>query len=122
MNLADPSGGIGWRNRERAPFVDRVRPDVTMALALVHHLSIAANVPLAEVVAWLASFGGRTIVEFPHTDDVQVQRLLANKPAGLFDDYRRDGFEVLLAERFLVHRQETLPAGTRTIYLVEPKP
>jgi SAM-dependent methyltransferase len=122
MNLADPSGGIGWRNRERAPFVDRVRPDVTMALALVHHLSIAANVPLAEVVAWLASFGGRTIVEFPHTDDVQVQRLLANKPAGLFDDYRRDGFEALLAERFLVHRQETLPAGTRTIYLVEPKP
>jgi SAM-dependent methyltransferase len=122
MNLADPSGGIGWCNRERAPFVDRVRPDVTMALALVHHLSIAANVPLAEVVAWLASFGGRTIVEFPHTHDVQVRRLLANKPAGLFDDYRRDGFEALLAERFLVHRQETLPAGTRTIYLVEPKP
>jgi SAM-dependent methyltransferase len=122
MDLTDPSGGIGWRNRERAPFVDRVRPDVTLALALVHHMSIAANVPLAEVVAWLAGFGGRTVVEFPHADDVQVRRLLANKPAGLFDDYRRDGFESLLAERFLVHRQETLPAGTRTIYLVEPKP
>jgi len=122
MNLADPSGGIGWRNRERAPFVERARPDVTLALALVHHLSIAANVPLPEVVGWLASFGGRTVVEFPHTDDVQVKRLLANKPAGLFDDYRRDAFESLLAERFLVHRQETLPAGTRTIYLVEPKP
>jgi len=122
MNLVDPSGGIGWRNRERAPFVDRVQPDVTMALALVHHLSIAANVPLPEVVAWLASFGGRCVVEFPHRDDVQVKRLLANKPAGLFDDYQRDAFEALLAERFLVHRQQTLPAGTRTIYLVEPKP
>jgi SAM-dependent methyltransferase len=121
MNLVDPSGGIGWRNRERAPFVDRVRPDVTMALALVHHLSIAANVPLPEVVAWLASFGGRVVVEFPHTDDVQVKRLLANKPAGLFDDYQRDRFEALLVEQFLVHRQETLPGGTRTIYLVEPK-
>jgi SAM-dependent methyltransferase len=122
MNLADPSGGLGWRNRERAPFVDRVRPDVTLALALVHHLTIAANVPLPEVVAWLADLGGRTVVEFPHTDDVQVKRLLANKPAGLFDDYRRDAFEALLGERFLVHRQETLPGGTRTIYLVEPKP
>jgi hypothetical protein len=122
MNLTDPSGGIGWRNRERAPFLDRVRPDLTLALALVHHLTIAANVPLPEVVMWLAAFGGRTVVEFPHTDDVQVQRLLANKPAGLFDDYRRDAFETLLSERFLVHRQETLPAGTRTIYLVEPKP
>ena len=50
-----------------------------------------------------------------------MKRLLANKPAGLFDDYRRDAFEALLAERFLVHRQETLPAGTRTIYLVEPE-
>ena len=122
MNLVDPSGGIGWRNRERAPFVDRVRPDTTLALALVHHLTIAANVPLPEVVSWLASFGGRVVVEFPHVDDVQVKRLLANKPAGLFDDYRRDAFETLLAEQFLVHRQETLPGGTRTIYLAEPKP
>jgi SAM-dependent methyltransferase len=122
MNLVDPSGGIGWRNRERSPFVERLRPDVTLALALVHHLAIAANVPLPEVVAWLAAFGGRCVVEFPHTDDVQVTRLLANKPAGLFDDYRRDAFEALLAEHFLVHRQETLPAGTRTIYLLEPKP
>ncbi|HEX6420428.1 MAG TPA: class I SAM-dependent methyltransferase [Acidimicrobiales bacterium] len=122
MNLVDPSGGIGWRNRERAPFAERVRPDVTLALALVHHLAIAANVPLPEVVGWLASFGGRLVVEFPHTDDVQVQRLLANKPAGLFDDYRRDAFEALLAEHVLVQRSETLPGGTRTIYLVEAKP
>jgi SAM-dependent methyltransferase len=122
MNLIDPSGGIGWRNRERAPFADRVKPDVVLALALVHHLAIAANVPLPEVVAWLASFGGRLVVEFVHPDDVQVKRLLANKPAGLFDDYRREGFEALLAAQFLVHEQQTLPGGTRTIYLAEPKP
>jgi hypothetical protein len=53
MNLADPSGGIGWRNRERAPFAERVQPDVT--LALVHHLTIGANVPLPEVVDWLGT-------------------------------------------------------------------
>jgi SAM-dependent methyltransferase len=122
MNLVDPSGGIGWRNRERAAFVERVRPDATLALALIHHLTIAANVPLPEVVAWLASFGGRVVVEFPHVDDVQVKRLLANKPAGLFDDYQREAFEALLAEQFLINRQETLPGGTRTIYLVEAKP
>jgi SAM-dependent methyltransferase len=122
MNLVDPSGGLGWRNRERAPFAARVRPDLVLALALVHHLAIAANVPLPEVLAWLASFGGRLVVEFVHVDDPMVQRLLGNKPAGLFDDYRRDAFEHLLDERFLVHRQETLPGGTRTLYLVEPKP
>ena len=66
--------------------------------------------------------GGRLVVEFVHPEDVQVTRLLANKPAGLFDDYRRDAFEALLAEHFAVHRQETLPGGTRTLYLVEAKP
>jgi SAM-dependent methyltransferase len=122
MNLADPSGGLGWRNRERASFDDRVQPDVVLALALVHHLAIGANVPLPEVVSWLGSFGGRVVVEFVHVDDVQVKRLLANKPQGLFDDYRREAFEALLAERFLVHEQYRLPAGTRTLYLAEPKP
>ena len=34
MNLVDPSGHRR-RNRERAPFVERVRPDATMALALI---------------------------------------------------------------------------------------
>jgi SAM-dependent methyltransferase len=122
MNLADPSGGTGWRNRERASFADRVQPDVTLALALVHHLVIGANVPLSEVVDWLGSFGGRLVVEFVHVDDPMVERLLASKPAGLFDDYQRDAFERLLGERFLVHRQQTLPRGTRTMYLAEPKP
>jgi 2-polyprenyl-3-methyl-5-hydroxy-6-metoxy-1,4-benzoquinol methylase len=122
MNLVDPSGGIGWRNRERAAFAERVRPDVVLALALVHHLAIAANVPLPEVVSWLRSFGASLVVEFVDVDDVQVARLLANKPAGLFDDYRRRAFERLLAEHFLVHEQQTLPGGTRTLYLAEPKP
>ena len=122
MNLVDPSGGIGWRNRERAPFSQRVRPDLVLALALVHHLAIAANVPLPEVVAWLRSFGGRLVVEFVHMDDPMVRRLLGNKPGGLFDDYRRDAFEAILGEHFGVHRQETLPSGTRTLYLAEPKP
>lgn len=122
MNLADPSGGLGWANRERAAFSERVRPDVTLALALVHHLAIGANVPLAQVIDWLGTFGGRQVVEFVHPDDPMVQRLLANKPPGLFGDYQRDSFETLLAERAQVEHSETLPGGTRTLYLVEPGP
>jgi ribosomal protein L11 methylase PrmA len=122
VDLADPPGGIGWRNRERAPFSERMRPDVVLALALVHHLVIAANVPVPEVVAWLRSFGGRVVVEFVEPADVQVQRLLANKPSGLFDDYTRPAFEQLLAEHFLIAAQESLPSGTRTLYLLDPKP
>ena len=37
------------------------------------------------------------MVEFVHPDDPMARRLLANKPDGLFPDYRRDAFEALLA-------------------------
>lgn len=121
MDLVDPSGGLGWRNRERAPFAERVQPDLVLALALVHHLAIGANVPLPQVVDWLADFGCRVAVEFVHVDDPMVARLLANKPAGLFDDYDRPAFERLLGDRFTVERSETLPGATRTLYVAVPR-
>lgn len=121
VDLVDPSGGLGWRNHERAPFIERIRPDMVLALALVHHLAISANVPLPQVVDWLADFGGRLVVEFVHVDDPMVQRLLSNKPAGLFDDYQQETFEALLQERCHIERFETLPEGTRTLYLVRPR-
>jgi hypothetical protein len=61
------------------------------------------------------------VVEFVHTDDPMVKRLLANKPAGLFDDYRKDAFERFLEERCQVERSQTLPEGTRTLYLARPR-
>ena len=57
-----------------------------------------------------------------NVDDPMVERLLTNGPAGLFDDDQREVFERPLGERFLVHRQQTLPGGTRTMHLAEPKP
>jgi hypothetical protein len=121
IDLQDPSPGIGWRNTERPAFYDRSKPDVILMLALLHHIAITGNVPLPQIVDWMASFGARIVVEFVHTDDVQTKRLLANKPEGLFPDYRVDVFEKLLAERFTIEKQESLPSGTRTLYLVTPR-
>jgi hypothetical protein len=121
MNLADASPGLGWRGRERKAFDQREKPELVLALALLHHLVISASVPLPEVLDWLHSLGARLVVEFVHPDDGMVERLLANKPAGLHDDYRVDVFESLLAERFEVERQERLPSGTRTLYCARPR-
>jgi hypothetical protein len=55
-------------------------------------------------------------------DDPMVERLLTNGPAGLIDDDQGEVFERPLGERFLVHRQQTLPGGTRTMHRAEPKP
>ncbi|MFE9959876.1 methyltransferase domain-containing protein [Micromonospora sp. NPDC005299] len=121
MDLADPSPGGGWRGVERAAFADRARADVVLALALVHHLAIGRNVPLPEVLDQLAALtlaGGSLVVEFVHPDDPMARRLLANKPDGLFPDYRREVFESLLATRGRVVCRTELPSGTRTLYQV----
>ena len=121
MDLTDPSPSIGWRLKERPSFLDRAKPDAVLALALVHHLAIGANVPLPEVVSWLHSLGGHLVVEFVGPDDPMSRRLLSNKPAGLFPDYRSEIFEKLLAERFEIERQVTLDSGTRTLYSAVPR-
>ncbi len=121
MNLVDPSPSRGWRGAERRGFADRGRPDLVLALALVHHLAIAANVPLSEVVAWLRSLDTPVVIEFAAPEDPMVQRLLANKPPGLHDDYRFDAFDRLLEDSFTVDRREPLPGGTRTLHLVTPR-
>jgi hypothetical protein len=120
-DLADPSPGLGWRNAERRPLADRGRPDLILCLALVHHLSIAANVPLAEVVVWLADLGAPAVIEFPTREDPMVRRLLAAKREGSHPDYDRERFERLLEERFEVVRHEELGSRTRHMYAVGPR-
>lgn len=126
MDLADPSPGGGWRGVERASLAARAEADAVLALAVIHHLAIGRNVPLAEVADWLVGFvasagaRGRVVVEFVHPEDPMARRLLANKPAGLFPDYRREEFERLLERRCVIERREELPSGTRTLYVAAP--
>ena len=54
------SPGLGWRGAERRPLERRGEPGLVLALALVHHLSITGNVPLAELLDWFASLERRS--------------------------------------------------------------
>ena len=102
LDLSDPSPGLGWRSSERPAFVDRVRPDLVLCLAVVHHLALTNTVPLDEIVAFLADFGAPLVVEFPHRDDVMAARLLARKRHGVFDAYDQANWERALGTRFAV--------------------
>ena len=124
LDLSDPSPGLGWRSRERLPFVERIRPDLVLCLAVVHHLALTNTVPLDEIVGLPRRLRAPLVVEFPHHDDVMASRLLARKRAGVFDAYNRENWERALQSRFTVLTSETLPGGTRTLYhcdgLTEP--
>ena len=121
MNLADPSPGLGWRGLERRSMPDRGKPDLVLALALIHHVAIAANVPVKEFVDWLASLGSALVIEFPTREDPMVKKLLAPKRDGLHPDYELGFFERTLNEAFEVERSERIESGTRILYYARPK-
>ncbi len=111
MDLSDPSTGLGWRGLERPGFTDRVRPDLVLCLAVVHHLALTDTVPFELIVDFLRDFDSPLVVEFPHRDDPMAARLLARKRAGLFDHYDRPEWEKALQARFNVVETETAPSG-----------
>jgi hypothetical protein len=122
VDLADPSPGRGWRGLERTRLEERGRPDLILALALVHHLAISRNLPFSELVTWLRGLRSRLVIEFADRDDPMVTRLLAAKREETHESYRREEFERALAEGFEVERREELGSGTRTLYLAKPRP
>jgi hypothetical protein len=86
---------------------------------LIHHLVIAANVPLAEVVDWLASFGAEVLLEFPSKKDPMVRALLRNK-RDQYDDYSQEHLEAELRRHFDIRLSEPLPSAERTLYHAVP--
>jgi len=120
IDLLNPSPAQGWRGRERSRLEDRGHPDLVLCLGLIHHLVIAGNIPLPEVVDWLASLQAEVIIEFPSKRDPMVRGLLRNK-ADQYDDYSLPALEAALQESGLKTRSRTaLPSGERTLLYVTP--
>ena len=120
-NLADPSPALGWRGLERKPLADRGAPDLMLALALIHHVSISANIPVADFLQWARDQETTLLIEFPKRTDPMVRALLANKHEGANPDYEEEIFERELESRFTVERREELPSGDRILYLARPR-
>jgi hypothetical protein len=120
MDLSDPSPGLGWRGTERRSLLQRGRPDVVLCLALIHHLAITSNVPIADLVDWFAEIGADLVVEFPTPDDIMVKHLLLNKDQ-VYADYSVEYFERTLRGRFDVRDRLMLASRTRILYYATPR-
>lgn len=120
MNLVDSSPNLGWRLKERKSLEERGRPDLTLCLALIHHLVIGAGVLLRDLLDWLVGLGGGLVIEFVGKQDPMVQQLLRNKRDN-YADYEPELFERWLNERFVVTASERLESGTRTLYYAKAR-
>ena len=115
QNVADPSPNWGWRNRERSDLQTRSRPDLVLCLALIHHVVITANIPLAEFVDWLAGLTDKLVIEYVSRKDDKVQTLLRNKE-DKYQDYSRESLEANLRRHFNIRAQQDVNDGDRTLY------
>lgn len=120
MDLTNPSPSLGWRHQERNSFVSRGPADMVMALALIHHLAIANNVPLADVAVLFAELGQNLIVEFVPKTDSQVKRLLATR-ADIFPQYTQEGFEAAFSQYFTIVQSVGIQDSERILYLMEKR-
>lgn len=120
QDLTQPSPGIGWDNEERRSFAGRANPEAILALALVHHLAIGANIPLPRVAGFFAKLAPWAIVEFVPKSDSQVARLLASRE-DIFDGYSKEGFLDAFAPYFEVNDSAQVSESERTVYLFRRK-
>lgn len=117
FDLMNPSPAIGWANRERRALFDRVRPNLVLALALIHHVCLSNNVPISDFIDLLWDLGGDVIVEWVPKDDPQALRLLAARE-DVFDRYDETHFEQEATRKFAIARREPVAGTNRRLYLL----
>ena len=120
LDLTNPSSSIGWAHSERMSIADRGPVDLVMALALIHHLAIANNVPLGSVAKFFAQLGKHLIIEFVPKTDPQVVRLLRARE-DIFDTYTQSDFESDFQEYFTIASQKEVGSDGRVLYLMTRK-
>ena len=118
LDLTNPSPAIGWNNEERLSILERGPVDAVFALALIHHLTIANNVPLARLADFFHQVGRWLVIEFVPKQDSQVQILLGSRK-DIFPDYTREGFEEAFKRFFDIHEAVQIQNTERVVYLME---
>lgn len=124
LDVLNPSAAVGFENKERQSFLDRITkfaPNVTSALAVIHHMSLSGNVPFEMSAQFFASFSEHLIIEFPKREDSWVQRLLNTKGEfkAHFDFYNIDNFEASYLKYFTLIEKIVINDSQRVMYLLK---
>ena len=115
FDASNPSGNIGWNEKERKSFKNRAKFDAILALAFEHHLTIAKNIPLNQVIDWLVSLAPTGLIEFVPKNDLTVIKMLELK-GDIFPDYTVQNFENELRIKTQILSKIQISESGRTIY------
>ena len=114
FNAMNPSSKLGWNEDERESFADRAKFDAVIALAIEHHLALANNVPLEQVIQWLMRIAPIGLIEYVDKEDETVKKMLSLK-GDIFPDYNKENFERnILSNGSIVNKIDI--SSTRILY------
>jgi ribosomal protein L11 methylase PrmA len=117
VDIANPSPGVGWQNRERESLQERGPADMALCLALIHHLVITYNIPFERIAEFLSKICNNLAIEFIPKNDSQVQKLLANRE-DVFEEYDEDYFERSFSVYFGIRKKVPIRFSGRILYLM----
>ncbi len=118
LDAANPTPNQGWRENERAGFSDRTKADAVIALAFEHHLAIARNISIDEIIDWLVGIAPKGIIEFVQKDDPTIQIMLSIRD-DIFPDYNEENFKHALEKRAKIVKKVTVSNTNRKLYWFE---
>jgi SAM-dependent methyltransferase len=120
VDVASPTPGRGWMNRELPSFLDRATGafDQVLAMAVIHHLLATNGIPLSDVIDLLARLTRNTVaLEFVPPSDPLFRRLARGRDY-LYAGLTRASFEEACKRRFEIVRAEPLPSVERVAYVL----
>ncbi|WP_377157441.1 class I SAM-dependent methyltransferase [Roseateles sp. UC29_93] len=119
--MDDLRGGYGWSGTEHPGLPERLRggADMTLMLALLHHLVIGASIPMQRVAEFAASCTREAlVVELIEPTDPQIALMRSQR-------HRDDPFpsvtvqcQAFLDAGFVQQEQVRLPSGQRVLTLL----
>jgi hypothetical protein len=115
VDVADPSPSLGLGLQERPSILERAEGELVLALALMHHVVVTAQVPWPAFARLLVGLGQQVLVEWVPPEDPMAARLLRLRGAACYD-YRREAFEAAIEAVATVDEVVELGEGGRVLF------
>lgn len=117
-DLTNPTPALGWGNEERESLIQRGPVDCVLALALIHHLAIGANLPMEKIAKLFSEICQNLIIEFVPKADPQIKEMLLIRK-DIFTDYNEKNFKQSFGKYFKIVNGKKIKDGLRSIYLMK---
>ncbi len=121
-DIAWPSPAIGFSNRERQSITERLAQKVqlTLALAIIHHLVIGHYLSFEQLAQYLHAITQELIIEFVPLHDEKVQLLITNKHID-YSFYTAERFKERFSEYFEITAEQKIEGSDRSIFFMRKK-